>query len=173
MWSTNDQEPAQPQSWKQSDSCSTHGTTLRRLAHLCDLYRVHLSHVNWIEMIASVVSASTYPNLMKKNGYTGGIRCTSCVGMYSTLTHSNDGSPVRQEQPASPSEETWSKTHHPLKQSLKPAAYAALGQQHLREELVLPERVHWNQVSPEVITRMTCRLSCNYTWIKTTMWCFY
>lgn len=65
-----------------------------------------------------------------------------------TLTHCGDWSPVGQDAKLPTNKQTGSETHDVFKQVLTPTAEAALGENHLPEELVLPEGVNRHQVSP-------------------------
>lgn len=64
-----------------------------------------------------------------------------------TLTDSSDRSPVGDEPQALTEKQAWSEAHDFFKQVLQSATHAAFCEDHLLEELVLPEGVNWHQIS--------------------------
>lgn len=63
------------------------------------------------------------------------------------LTNSSDRSPVGQECKALSDKQTRGETHYLFKQVLQPATQTLLWENHLLEELILPEGVNRNQIS--------------------------
>lgn len=78
-----------------------------------------------------------------------------------TLTNCCDWNPVGHHRQAIANKQTWGETHESFEKVLQPPTEAALWENHLLEQLILPEWVNRHQISPVAHHRQQVTLVCS------------
>lgn len=90
-----------------------------------------------------------------------------------TLTNSGDWNPVGQECHMFTNKQTRGKTHNLFEQVLQPPTKTAIWENHLLEELILPEWVNGHQISPvgdRQCVQESVLATCEYSDVHWLLW---